>query len=236
MKISIDQRILGIFPSITIGVVVGKIERSLPGINEKIQRFQEEAIGCIKGIFSETNVIAEHPNIMAWREAYQKFGVKAKKHNPTHETLTRRLLKGERWPSINHIVDIYLTNQTVHLVPHGGYDIASLSGDICLTISPGEEVFEPIGGGNESTNSGEIVYKDSARVLTRRWNYRDCNTTKITETTTKFILMLESPSPEITGDSIKEATRDLICRYQLCYVGSFISHIITSAHSEIEVE
>jgi len=62
--------------------------------------------------------------------------------------------------SVSPIVDVYLTNQVVHLMPHGGYDKDSLASSIQLRKSAGGEPFVPIGGEGEKTIAGEIVYAD----------------------------------------------------------------------------
>jgi len=75
------------------------------------------------------------PNILAWQEAYRKFGVKPNKHKPTCEALLRRILKGDTLPTINTIVNCYLIAEMEHLLPCGGYDIDRVRGDIELRIS-----------------------------------------------------------------------------------------------------
>lgn len=221
MQLEIESEVLEVFPHVTIGVVSGFIKNVRPEIEISIAQIRSAALTqlCAAGLTGEN--LLSHPNISAWRNAYQRFGVKAKTHKPTHEALVRRLLKDGLFPNINPIVDIYLSNQAAHLLPHGGYDAVTISGTLRLAISPGGEAFDPLGGDEEMTNPNEVVYRDEKRILTRRWNYRDCDATKITSNTNRFILMIESPSPEIPDEAIEKASQALVAKYATCFEGTF---------------
>lgn len=225
MELVIDQQVAGVFPNLSIGVLRGKVDAQKASFGDEILALREAALQKLSSLGAEA--LASHPNITAWREAYERFGVKPKKFPPTHESLARRLLKSGTWPNINPIVDVYLTNQVAHLLPHGGYDETTLTGNVSLVASPGGEVFEPLGGGSETTDAGEVVYRDGARVLTRRWNYRDADSTKITESTAQFVLMVESPSEAIPADRVAAACHDLADRYARCFEGSFDFYVHT---------
>ncbi|HKX46011.1 MAG TPA: hypothetical protein VJP77_04865, partial [Planctomycetota bacterium] len=96
--------------------------------------------------------------------------------------------------------------------------------------------FEPIGGGAEATEPGEVVYRDAARVLTRRWNYRDGDATKIGAATREFVVMLESPSPAIDPAAVAAATEDLARRYRLCFRGTFTASTLRLSPTAREFE
>jgi DNA/RNA-binding domain of Phe-tRNA-synthetase-like protein len=226
MDFIITERFLDLFPAPTIAVVRGEIESSLADTPERVAALRVKAEEQLKAQGLETSTLSSHPHLAAWREAYQKFGVKAKNHKPTHEALARRLLRDEGWPIINLPVDIYLTNQAAHLLPHGGYDIVALKGDLILDLADASEPFEPLGGGNELTEAGEVVYRNDGRIVTRRWNYRDCEATKITESTKSMMLVIESPSEAISPAVIQAAADDLVTRYQECFQGKFDATIL----------
>lgn len=222
MKFVVEKAVVDLFPKVIIGIVKGSLTEAEPDLRERIGKMREEAVERLKTSGLETGTLSDHPHMAAWRAAYQKFGVKAKTHKPTHEALARRLLKGDGFPEINPIVDIYLTNQAAVLLPHGGYDHPSLNGTLRLAVSPGDERFEPLGGGEEVTSPGEVVYRDDVRIVTRRWNYRDCEVTKITDQTKHFVLMVESPSGEVAESAVTEAMRGLVERYTRCFQGTFV--------------
>jgi DNA/RNA-binding domain of Phe-tRNA-synthetase-like protein len=176
------------------------------------------------------------PEIGAWRTAYRAFGIKPRDHRPTAEAFLRRLVKGEEFPTISKAVDAYLLVETRFFLPVGGYDLAAVTGDVELRHSPGDEEFTPIGARDpEHTRPGEIVYADAARVLTRKWNYRDCDACRVTPESTEIALFTEAPYGEVTtqrlADSIA-ATAGAVSRY--CG-GTVITHLLDcSVAGELE--
>jgi DNA/RNA-binding domain of Phe-tRNA-synthetase-like protein len=221
MQLTIDPQFTALFPDVTIGCVSGRIRAERPDARRTILELREAAEAKVRALPFDRERLTSHPHIGAWRAAYQKFGVKAKSHQPTHEALVRRILKDGSWPDVNPIVDVYLTNQAFHVLPHGGYDAATIAGPIRLAVSPGDERFVAIGGEAEVTKAGEVVYRDDARILTRRWNYRDGDATKITPASRTFVLMIESPSAEVSAAAVEAAGQDLVERYRRAFDGDF---------------
>jgi DNA/RNA-binding domain of Phe-tRNA-synthetase-like protein len=226
MDFIITEKFIELFPNPTIAVVKGEIESLQPEAQERVAFLQEQAEKHLKDLGLETATLTSHQHIAVWRQAYQKFGVKAKDHKPTHEALARRILREEGWPKINLPVDIYLTNQAMHLLPHGGYDTTTLKGDLVLDLSDESEPFEPLGGGRELTTPGEVVYRNDGRIVTRRWNYRDCDATKITDSTRSMVLVIESPSDAISPQVVQLAADDLVRRYDHCFKGKFEATVL----------
>lgn len=229
MKFMVESDVLAIFPNITFGIVLGRIVARRSDFDAKLAEYRNQAMSRLAMLTDRYPIITDHPNLAAWRDAYRVFGVNPKRHLPTHEAFARRLQKDGQWPSINDLVDIYLTNQVAHLLPHGGYDLASVRGPLRLSLSKEREPFETFNGNFEETDVGEIVYRDSERVLTRRWNFRDCNATRITSQTQSFILMMESPSATISPDAVRLATDDLVERYRLFFEGEFLGIVASTS-------
>ncbi len=236
MKLVIADSVASAFPGLTVGVFCGQIADARPDVAEVTEALRAEAVEKLRGSGLSTEQLTSHPNIGAWRAAYQAFGVKAKTHKPTHEALARRLLREEGWPDINPIVNVYLANQVAHLLPHGGYDLSRVVEPITLTVSAGDEEFVALGGADERTAPGEVVYRDGARILTRRWNYKDCDHAKITLETRSFVLMAEAPSDAIPVAAVEDAMEGLVCRYDRCFVGTFAYQIVRPNAMACEVE
>ena len=96
------------------------------------------------------------------------------------------------------------------MLPCGGYDLEKVQGDITLRFSSGSEPFNPLGGGVlEETNPGEVVYSDSKAVLTRKWNFRDADSTKITSSTKNVALFSEAAMTQIPTEAISSFTEKL---------------------------
>jgi DNA/RNA-binding domain of Phe-tRNA-synthetase-like protein len=226
MKFKIEESVLDLFPDLTVGIVAGEVTEERGDVLKEIARMRIGAMDRLRSHIPDLNGLVEHPHVDAWRRAYGAFGVKAKTYKPTHEAFARRLLKNDDWPTINPLVDIYLLNQAATLLPHGGFDTDTLTGDLVLKVSEGGEPFEPLAGGEEFTQPGEVVYRDDRRVVTRRFNYRDADATKITDSSRRLVLLMESPSTEIPADTVAAAARELAERYERCYLGQFRSQVV----------
>jgi DNA/RNA-binding domain of Phe-tRNA-synthetase-like protein len=235
MILNVSEEVLQLFPHVRLGLLRGSIRSPRGDLRDTVNDLRARALAALRSLAPTPEALAEMKNVAVWRDAYKAFGTKPNKFRPTHEALARRLLKDGAWPGINPIVDIYLTNQIDHLLPHGGYDATTLSGDLTLYVSPGNEPFEPLGGGQELTEPGEIVYRDRERVLTRRWNYRDCDATKITELTTEFILVIEAVG-DIEASRVEAACSDLARRYALAFEGRFTPLVFAAAKDSRAVE
>lgn len=203
----IEDEILSRFPGIKIGVLTCRGAMVGRG-DERLERLKEEAIREAAARFG-SRPVAEHPYIGSWRRMYRGFGTKPGDYRPSAEAILRRALKERGLPAINAAVDAYNTVSLRHLIPMGGFDLDRVVGDIRLRLSGGGEKFTPIGAPEaEETYDGEVVYADSARILTRRWNHRDCDETKITEETVNIVLFADG-SPEIPEEAVWAALQEL---------------------------
>lgn len=208
MRFIVSDDIAESYPQLRIGIVVAKNIQNAGG-NQELDSLKRLAEEKIRNNFASQTLV-NHPYIAAWRETYRSIGVKAKKYNPTCEALIRRILDGERIPTINLAVDAYLLVETETLLPCGGYDLEKVQGDITLRFSSGSEPFNPLGGGvPEETNPGEVVYSDSKAVLTRKWNFRDADSTKITSSTKNVALFSEAAMTQIPTEAISSFTEKL---------------------------
>ena len=140
--------------------------------------------------------LSRQPKIAAWRRAYSSFGAKPSKYRSSVESLYRIVLKGLDIRSINKMVNIYNFISLKHMIPIGGDDIAGVEGDVVLKFSQGDELFTPLNSVDaETVNEGEVVYADARQVLCRRWNWRECDKTKMTSSTEEALLVAEALPP-----------------------------------------
>jgi DNA/RNA-binding domain of Phe-tRNA-synthetase-like protein len=67
----------------------------------------------------------------------------------------------------------------------------------------------PLGGATEETpDAVEVIYRDDAGAICRRWNWREAERTKLTETTTDAFLCIEALA-EIGEARLQAAAADL---------------------------
>ena len=211
MKISIHSDIFDRFPDLILGVVV------VSGIENREQsmdlqrKIREIEKNIQENFLSET--LSSHPNIQTWRKAYSTFGAKPKKYSSSVESLFRMVLKGMELRSINTLVDIYNYMSLKHIIPLGGDDLDKVEGDITLCFASGEELFTPLNSTKseattKTVKEGEVIYKDEKEVLCRRWNWRECDKTKMTEKTKNAVLVLEG-LPPVTREDLVSAAEEL---------------------------
>jgi lysyl-tRNA synthetase class 2 len=149
--------------------------------------------------------------------------------------MMRRILKGNTIPQISKLVDLYNYLSLKHLVPMGADDIDKVFGDIQLTLAAGNEKFKPLGEEKtENPNKDEVIYRDKARVLCRRWNWRDCDETKITEDTKNAVLYVEG-IPPITKSKLTEVCKELADLITTFCKGEAKYYILNKTKNSVEI-
>lgn len=191
MRLVIHDDFWELFPLAMIGVVVAHGIRNAPCADSPIDRLlataAEHAALAMAG-----HEPSAHPAIAPWRAAYQQFGVKPSKYRSSIESLLRSAVAGRIRP-INPLVDLYNTVSLSHMLPCGGEDLAAIQGDLHLTRATGQEPFIPLGGNaDEPPIPGEVLYRDDSGAVCRCWNWREADRTRLTETTTDAILVIEA--------------------------------------------
>jgi DNA/RNA-binding domain of Phe-tRNA-synthetase-like protein len=140
--------------------------------------------------------INDIPHIAAWREAYKAFGAKPKKERNSLESLMRRAEGG--LPRVNRLTDIYNAISIKHQIPLGGEDLDKYSGAPVLIRATGQEKFETSAAGEPVTELppvGEVVWCDDAGVTCRRWNWRQCKRTALSDATSRVLFILDALEP-----------------------------------------
>ncbi|SDI02690.1 B3/B4 domain-containing protein (DNA/RNA-binding domain of Phe-tRNA-synthetase) [Sinosporangium album] len=154
----------------------------------------------------------------AWRDAYRAFGAKPQRTRPSVDALLRRM----PLPEINLVVDAYNSVSVRHVLPVGGEDLGHYVGAARLVRAEGDETFDAMDKGEvivDHPEIGEVVWRDDLGVTCRRWNWRQCVRTRITEETTDALFLLERLEPmsmeelSAAGDELtallKEITPDI---------------------------
>jgi len=230
MKFKIDPVIFEKYPELNIGIViVKKIDNKGPG-PEILEQKEKE----IREKYS-LDTLKEEPKIAAWREAYRSFGAKPKKYKCSVENLYRMVLKGIDLRHINKLVDIYNYVSLKYMVPVGGDDIDNVDGDIELTFAEGNEDFLPLNA-NEIMHpkNGEVVYRDDKDILCRRWNWRECDKSKMTENTRNATVVVEG-LPPMSVNEVEEVIGELKKLIQQFCGGEIQTVILNKGNPEVEI-
>ncbi len=175
---------------LTLGVVVATgMDNTHP--SPEIEQLLLQTVEELRRSFGSEKV-QEHPRIKPWRTAFSKLGISGSKFPSSIESMARRILRGDPFPRINPLVDLYNSVSLKHLVPMGGHDLDTLKGNILLRFAEGWEPFTPMGGGERITvPKGELVYRDDREVLTRNWVWRQCEKDKTTEKTRNIFIPID---------------------------------------------
>ncbi|GIH96074.1 B3/4 domain-containing protein [Planobispora siamensis] len=172
-------------------------------------------------------VAGDHPKVEAWREAYRAFGAKPQRTRPSVDALVRRM----PLPEINLVVDAYNTISVRHGLPIGGEDLAHYEGTARLVRAGGDETFEVIDKGEPAVDHpeiGEVVWRDDRGVTCRRWNWRQCVRTRITEETVDALFLLERLEP-MSLEELKAAGEELTALLEQITPGIRVESGIVSA-------
>ena len=204
MLFSIQKELFDILPDLTIGVVVAKdVDNTHP--SNEIDDLLSQAVEEMKKNFVGDKAQG-HPRIKPWRAAFSKLGISGSKFQSSIESITRRVLKGDPFPKINPLVDLYNSISLRFLVPMGGHDLDTIEGNIYLRFAEGWEPFTPMGGGETvRVPKGELVYRDDREVLTRNWVWRQCEKDKATEKTKNIFIPID-----VLGEVGREKADEII--------------------------
>ncbi len=145
MLFSIQKELFDIVPDLTIGMVVARdVDNTRPSkeIDDLLTRAVEEMKKNFIGDKAQ-----EHPRIKPWRTAFSKLAISGSKFPSSIESMARRVLKGDPFPKINPLVDLYNSVSLRYSVPMGGHDLDTIEGNIYLGFAEGWEPFSPMGGG-----------------------------------------------------------------------------------------
>ncbi len=232
MYFSIQKELFGLLPDLTIGMVaatgVDNTHRS-----KEMDDLLTQAIEELRRNFVADKA-QEHPKIKPWRVAFSKLGISGSKFPSSIESMARRILRGDPFPRINPLVDLYNSVSLRYLVPMGGHDLDTLKGNIYLWFTEGWEPFTPLGGGETVVvPKGELVYRDDQEVLTRNWVWRQCEKDKATDKTKNIFIpidVLGEVGRGCTDEIIRELSQ-LIPRY---LSGTIFSAILDSEKPSAE--
>ena len=232
MFFSIQKELFDMLPDLTIGMVVARdVDNTHP--SKEIDELHTQAVEEVKRNFVGDKA-QDHPRIKPWRAAFSKLGISGSKFPSSIESMARRILKGDPFPKINPLVDLYNSVSLRFLVPMGGHDLNTIEGNIHLQFAEGWEPFTPMGGGETATvPKGELVYRDDREVLTRNWVWRQCEKDKATEKTRNIFIpidVLGEVGRERADEIILELSR-LIPKYLR---GTLFSTVLSSKNPSVE--
>jgi len=171
-----------------------------PGASDEASEAMLQAAEASARVALTAGPLEELPEVAAWRDAYRAFGAKPQRTRNSLEALLRRAEDG--LPRVNRLTDIYNAISVLHRLPLGGEDLDGYRGVPRLIRAVGTELFDTAAGGTDVTehpDAGEVVWCDDEGVTCRRWNWRQGRRTRLTESTTAALFILDALAPTTDG-------------------------------------
>ena len=234
MRFSIQQGLFDILPDLTIGMVLAMgVDNThySKEIDDILTQGIEEMRRNLK-----VDRVQEHPRIKPWRITFSKIGISGSKFPSSIESMARRIFKGDPFPKINPLVDLYNSISLKYVVPMGGHDLDTLEGNIHLRFTEGWEPFTPMGGGETVIlPKGELVYCDHREVLTRNWVWRQCEKDKVTDKTKNIFIPIDVLD-EVGKERANEIISELSKWIPNCFGGTFSPAILNKENPSFDFQ
>jgi DNA/RNA-binding domain of Phe-tRNA-synthetase-like protein len=171
------------------------------------------------------------PALASWHAVYRAFGTNPRRFRPSVDALARRLGKSGRVPRISAAVDAYNAVSLTHGLPAGAFDLAAVRGPVDLRFAVPGDLFTPLGEPDtaEEARPGEVVYADADGVLTRHWNHRDADRTKVTPASRDVVFLMETVEPDAGRKTLDQAAGQLTALLTP-HADRVGGHVLTTEH------
>lgn len=160
---------------------------------------------------------SEFPEVLAWRRAFSRMGLRPTQYRCASESLLRRLRKDGELPRIHPVVDLCNAVSAACAVPVAALDADRITGPL-LEVRParGDEHYTTFAGGTEHPAPGEITYVDSAgRAHARRWTHRQSGHSAVGAHTRRILVVTEA---------LHEGGADLVPQVLATIAGELAAH------------
>ncbi len=198
------------FPDFSLAVVVAEA-LAIPSVRSPaLDAFIAKTEADARKSFGATELSAI-PGIAAWRRAYRAFGIKKTSYRSSVERLIKNVLTGAPLPRINPFVDAYNAISLAHFLPAGADDLDRVSGDLAFRFAREGDDFRDMGALDDRgeplidpPKPGEVVYADAAKVLCRRWNWRQDARSAIRAKARRAVVTLQANGVGDAGQAAAE--------------------------------
>jgi DNA/RNA-binding domain of Phe-tRNA-synthetase-like protein len=148
------------------------------------------------------------------RAMYRAVGLDPTRRRPSSEALLRRVVRGERLPRVNVLVDVCNWCSLELQLPYGVYDVAHVVGDVELRLGHAGEEYAGIGK--------DVVHVEGRLALADRQGpfgnpSSDSARTMVTTATTTALVVIYAPSR--SGDGTLAGALDLTASRIVEYAG-----------------
>ncbi|MCR4263107.1 MAG: phenylalanine--tRNA ligase beta subunit-related protein, partial [Candidatus Roizmanbacteria bacterium] len=214
----IDPEVVKRLPEMQFGVAVIK-NVSVTKQSKELEDEKKEVLKKI-GKFT-TEEISSFKTIQAYRKLFKSFGIDWHSRRPSPEALVRRIALGKGLYTVNTLVDAYNLAVLTSKIGLGAFDLSRLALPVTMRFALEGETIHLLGDDSSTTiKEGELVYADQKQIITLDLNYRDADSTKVTEKT-KDIILFSDGAPGITSAEVMDGLEKGI-EYILKYCGGTV--------------
>lgn len=198
MRIDLSE-LVDAFPDFRLGVVVADRLTNPPVRPAELDALIAEREAATRARWGGRE-LGEIPGIIAWRLAYKRFGIKSTRYRCSVERLVKNALAERPLPAINAFVDAYNAVSLHHVFPIGADDLDRVEGDLAFRWARDGDRFLDMAASGEAGDGpvedppkpGEVVYADAAKVLCRRWNWRQDGRSLVRPDSRRVVLTVQS--------------------------------------------
>lgn len=221
--VTMNQEVKKDFQGLKFGYLV--VDRLKIGqSNAMIQNFKKEIEQLVQKRYQDKAAIKKSLNLEGFRVIYGELGVDPRSRLNSAEALIRRVVDDKGFYDVNNLVDVYNTISAYLELPIAAYDIQKIKGMIELRYArTGDEIIKIGETKPTQIKVGELVYADEAGPICLDLNYRDADRTKITESTTKALILVDGHQ-EITSKEIQKSLRNLRGYIEKFNIGKVIGY------------
>lgn len=156
------------------------------------------------------NPIETDSIVQGFRELRIAVGHSPRKYPCSIEGLVGCLQRRSEIPTINLAVDIYNLISLETRLTLGAHDLDRVAGNITLRLARGDEHFVPLGSTDpESVHAGEYCYVDDQDEVLCRLDYKQCDATKLSESTSRCLFIVQG-NANTSQEYLKQAKDRLV--------------------------
>lgn len=135
----------------------------------------------------------EFPEVVAWRRAFSRMGLKPTQYRSASEALLRRLRQDGALPTVHPLIDLANAVSVGFAVPIAVFDLEHVEGGLEVRRAGGDEVYLTFAGGEERPEPGEVIFADAGgRAHARRWCNRQSGLSAIRPSTREVLIVAEA--------------------------------------------
>jgi len=202
MKITIPDKIQEACPGLVLAVLSCEVRNS--DTSPALWSEMEEEIRGFKATHLLED-INQRPEIKATRQLYKTLGKDPNRYRPSAEALCRRIIRDIPIYQVSTLVDCINLVSVRSGFSIGGFDSYKINGDIVLGSGTADDKFEAIGRGILNVEGLPLFSDETGGIGTPT---SDHERTKITDTTTKLLMIINGYSGKKGLDeAVDHATR-----------------------------